>query len=260
MTSYGDTWAGLYDPVHTLTEDIPFWVEEAKASGGPVLELGCGTGRVAMPIAEAGIPVVGLDSSAEMLRLARAKARRAGIKASTLRFVRADMRSFSLGQRFPLVIVPFRSFQLLLSVADQCQALAAIRKHLVPGGKLIISLFVPDPELMTRDPSVPFYDHEAVEPASGHRFLVWHQDYYDTFSQVVNARTIIEELDQRGETMRRAYLDYQMRYLYRFEAQHLLATCGYQVLDVYGSFLREPLDELSTEMVWIATSPGVGAE
>ena len=125
MSSYGDTWADIYDSVHTLTEDIPFWIEEAQASGGPVLDLGCGTGRVAIPIAQAGVQVVGLDSSAEMLKLARAKARRLGLSAEALRFVRGDMRSFSQGQRFPLVIIPFRSFQLLISVADKCQALGS---------------------------------------------------------------------------------------------------------------------------------------
>lgn len=252
MSSYGDTWADVYDSVHTLTEDIPFWVNESQASGGPILDLGCGTGRVAIPIAQAGIRVVGLDSSAQMLKVARAKARRLRLGTSTLRFVRGDMRSFSLDIRFPLVIIPFRSFQLLLSVADQCQALAAVKSHLTPGGRLIFSLFVPDLGLLTRDPSTPLYDHEVTDPATGHRLLVWFQDRYDTFNQTINARTIIEELDQRGELTRRVYKDFQMRYLYRFEAHHLLSACGYQVVEAYGSFQREPLEESSTEMVWVA--------
>jgi len=253
VTSYGDSWAGIYDAVHTFTEDTSFWVGEAQASGGPVLELGCGTGRVAVPIAQAGVPVVGLDSSAGMLRAARAKARRLGLDASVLRFVRSDIRDFSLAQRFPLVIIPFRSFQLLLSVADQYQALASIRNHLEPSGRLIFSLFVPDPELLARDPSTPLYDHEVTDPATGHRLLVWHQNRYDTFNQVVAARTIIEEVDENGQVVRKTYQDYQLRYLYRFEAQHLLSACGYRVLDIDGSFRREPLDESSTEMIWVAT-------
>ncbi|MSQ22220.1 MAG: class I SAM-dependent methyltransferase [Dehalococcoidia bacterium] len=254
MSSYGDSWADIYDMAHSaVTEDISLWVEEAKASAGPVLELGCGTGRVAVPIAQAGIRLVGLDSSAAMLRLARAKARKLRLGADRLRFVRGDMRELSLGQRFPLVIIPFRSFQFLLSVADQCQSLDAIRRHLTPGGRLVMSLFVPDLERLTRHPSIPLYDGEITYPITGHRLLFWYQNSYDNFNQIVTVRTIIEEVDGQGDVVRKTYRDYQIRYSYRFEVQHLLAACGYDVVDVYGSFDREPLSESSAEMIWVAT-------
>lgn len=253
MSFYGDTWADIYDSVHILTEDMAFWIDEARSSGGPVLELGCGTGRVAIPIAQAGVPVVGMDSSTAMLRIARAKARRLRLGSDILSFVRGDMRRFSLGRRFPLVIIPFRSFQLLLSVADQCQALEAIQQHLAPGGRLIVDLFVPDLGLLTRDPSTLLYDHDVTDEATGKTYQVWHQNRYDTFNQVVAAHTIVRQVDERGLVVQEASRDYQLRYLYRFEALHLLASCGYQVVDVYGGFDREPLNESSTEMVWVAT-------
>ncbi len=250
MTSYGDTWADIYDSVHTLTEDIPFWVEEALAAGGPVLELGCGTGRVAIHIAQAGVAVVGLDNSSHMLRAARSKARKLGLETGLLKFIKGDMRDFSLdGQKFPLAIIPFRSFQLLLSVADQYQALYAIRAHLVPGGRLIVDLFVPGSDLLTRD----LRDYEVADPVTGQRFLVSFQARYDTFNQVAAVRTIVQEVNGRGEVVRETYRDHQLRYLYRFEVQHLLEACGFQILDVYGSFQREPLDETSPEMIWVAT-------
>ena len=117
VASYGDSWAAIYDSVHKDLEDVPFWVEEARASGGPVLELGCGTGRVAIPIAQAGVSIVGLDDSVRMLRIARAKAKRYGLGGEVLRFVRGDMRAFRLDEAFSLVIIPARSFLFLLSVA-----------------------------------------------------------------------------------------------------------------------------------------------
>ena len=253
MTSYGDNWAEIYDSVHTLTEDIPFWVQEARASGGPVLELGCGTGRVAIPIAQAGVQVVGLDNSSRILKVARAKAMAHGLGTKALRFAHGDMRDFSLGQRFSLIIIPFRSFQALLSVADQYQALGTIKEHLTPDGRLIFSLFVPDLDLLARDNSTPLYDHEVTGPVTGHKLLVWHLNRYDNFNQVLDARTIVEELDEHGEVVRKTYHDYQLRYLYRFEVQHLLAASGYHLLDVYGSFQREPLNEFSPEMICVAT-------
>lgn len=253
MSSYGDTWADIYDQVHTITEDIPFWVDEALASGGPVLELACGTGRVAIPIAQAGVHVVGMDSSAAMLKQARAKARRLRLGAERVRLVRGDMRGFSLAQRFPLAIIPFRSFQLLLSVAEQHQALEAIRAHLSTGGRLVFSLFVPGLDLLTRDTSTPMADYEVAAPMSGHRLLVSLHSQYDTFNQVAAVRTSIQEVDEGGAVVQETFRDHQLRYLYRFEVQHLLGACGYEVVDVYGSFDRDPLSESSTEMIWVAT-------
>ena len=254
MSSYGDIWADTYDSVHTLTEDIAFWVEEAQGSGGPVLELGCGTGRVALPIAQAGVSLVGLDSSSAMLRVARAKARKLRLGSDLPRFVKGDMRDFSLdGQQFPLIIVPFRSFQLLLSVADQYQALAAIREHLEPAGRVVIDLFVPDLGQTEGDSSMPVPSRERIDSATGHRVLIGDQNTYDPFNQILNVRNIVEELDEGGGLVRKVYKDYQLRYIYRFEMQHLLAASGYDVVDVYGAFDREPLDESSTEMIWVAT-------
>lgn len=252
MTSYGDTWADIYDSVHSNIGDIPFWVDEAKMAGGPVLDLGCGTGRVSIPMAQGGVPVIGLDNSRAMLKRARAKARKLGLSSESLRFVFGDIRSFSLGQKFSLAIIPFRSFQLLLSVADQHQALATIKQHLTPSGRLIVSLFVPDLGYFAKDPSLQTFGRKTVDYSTGHEMLVGEQNSYDTFNQVVNARTIIEQLDEHGKLAQKIYKDYQMRYLYRFETLHLLGSSGYRVLDVYGSYNREPLDESSTEMVWIA--------
>jgi len=96
-----------------MTEDIPYWVEEAVSSGGPVLELGCGTGRVAIPVAQAGVRVVGLDNSSAMLKQARAKARKLNLSSNALKFVRGEMQDFSLEERFALAIIPYRSFQAL---------------------------------------------------------------------------------------------------------------------------------------------------
>lgn len=254
MTSYGDIWADLYDPVHDMTEDIPFWVEEAVSSGGPVLELGCGTGRVAIPIARAGVRVVGLDNSSAMLKQARAKARKLDLSSDALKFVRGEMQGFSLDERFSLAIIPYRSFQALLSLADQQQALASIKAHLVPGGRLIFDLWVPDVDQLAADASMPFLDRETTDPETGRRYLVWHRDQYDTLNQILYGHAIVEELDPGGVVLKRVYKDFTSRYLHRFEALHLLGTCGYQVTEVYGGFNRQPLGETSDEMVLVAVA------
>ena len=264
MTSDFDAWAPIYDSVFSyVRDDIPFYVDAARNANGPVLELGCGTGRVALPIAEAGIDIVGLDSSGGMLDAAHAKAERLAPegrrslapRGGTLTLVQADMRDFSLDQDFALVIIPFRGFLSLLTVEDQTSALQNIKRHLAPGGKLVFNIFVPDLDRLTQDGDVPYHYSDVTDPDTGTPLVLWNQSSYDNHNQVIDTRMIIEELDGAGAVARRLYRDFQLRYVHRWEMHHLLELCGFEVLDLYGDFERSPFDETSTEMVWVAGLP-----
>ena len=248
-----DQWAEIYDSVYSyVREDIPFYVEEARRARGPVLELGCGTARVALPIAEAGLDVVGLDSSSGMLSVARRKMQHLAGHGGSLSIVQGDMRQFSLDQRFHLVIIPFRGFLSLLTVEDQMRTLDKVKHHLAPGGKLIFNIFVPDLNMLVQEGDVPYHFRDVTDPDSGARLVLWHQSSYDNYNQVINARQIVEELDDEGVVRRRLYRDFQLRYVHRWEVHHLLRLCGYEVLDLFGDFDRSPFDETSTEMIWVA--------
>jgi ubiquinone/menaquinone biosynthesis C-methylase UbiE len=123
-------------------DDVPFYLDLARQAaqrGQAVLELGCGTGRVTIPLALAGIEVVGLDNAPAMLNVARRKAVAAG---ADVRWLCGDMRSFRLDRRFGLVIIPFRSFLHMLTEADQVACLECIHEHLLPEGRLALNLFV----------------------------------------------------------------------------------------------------------------------
>ena len=256
MASTYDPWAEIYDSVYSFVrEDIPFYIEEAQRCEGPVLELGCGTGRVAIPIAEAGVDIVGLDFSARMLDVARRKMRCLEGSAGSLTLVQADMRDFVLDSpydRFRLAIIPFRGFLSLLTVEDQVRALDRIKRHLAPGGKLIFNIFVPDLNMLVQEGDVPYHFRDVTDPDTGTRLVVWHQSRYDNCNQIVNARVIVEELDREGAVCRRLYRDFQLRYVHRWEMHHLLRLCGYEIVDLFGGFDRSPFDEASTEMVWVA--------
>jgi len=252
MTPF-DEWADLYDWVYAWKQDdIPFYVEEAKKSGGPVLELGCGTGRVAIPIAQAGVEVVGLDISAKMLQVARRKARATGPIEGKLTWVRGDMRSLSLNQKFSLAIIPYRGFLSLLNVEEQRRCLDGIRAHLLSGGRLVFDIFVPDLPTLIEGTAAPVHSWDVTHPDTGHRMVVWDQSRFDNHNQVINVRMIIEELNTAGEMMRKLYRDFQLRYIHRYEALHLLEISGFHVLDLFGDFERQALDEASSDMVWIA--------
>ncbi len=247
-----DDWADIYDGVYAyLTHDIPFYVQQSLVSGGPVLELGCGTGRVSLAIAGAGFDVVGIDISPRMLEAAQRKADDQGLSARC-HFVHGDMRTVGLEGRFPLVIMPFRSFQSMLTVDDQRQALANAKAHLTPGGRLALDIFAPDIPMLAVDDPTMFHVRDVPQQETGHTFVVWGQNRWDHLAQTNAARLVIEELDQDATVLRRLYREFTIRYTFRYEMQHLLETCGFTVEVVYGDFDGNPVAEDSSDLVWVA--------
>jgi SAM-dependent methyltransferase len=141
-----DEIARFYDPwSRSVTEDVGFYVDQALAAGGPVVELAVGTGRIAVPISRAGIAVIGVDSSPEMLAGARAAARAAGV-ADLLDLRLGDLRDPPVNERVPLVICPFRSLLHMETEDEKLQALRAARALLEPGGRFVFDVFAPSRE------------------------------------------------------------------------------------------------------------------
>jgi SAM-dependent methyltransferase len=136
-----DPIALLYDPWSaSVVEDVEFYVEEAVASGGPVVELACGTGRIAVPVAKAGVRVIGVDGSEGMLDVARAYAAAEGVE---LDLRHGDMRVPPVPERVPLVVIPFRSLLHMTTEDDRLRALRAAHDLLLPGGRLVFDVFAP---------------------------------------------------------------------------------------------------------------------
>src|SRR5438067_3517196 len=140
-----DAIARLYDPwSRSVTEDVPFYVAEARADGGPVVELGVGTGRIAVPIAAEGIRVIGVDSSEGMLAVCREQAELAGVE-QLIDLRRGDLRDPPVTEPVSLVICPFRAYLHMPDDDARLQALEAARGLLVPGGRLVFDVFTPGP-------------------------------------------------------------------------------------------------------------------
>ena len=145
MSSY-DPIARLYDPWSaSVIEDISFYVEEARSAEGKIVELGVGTGRIAIPTAMAGVHVIGVDSSAGMLAVCAQRGREAGV-SELLDLRRGDLRAPPVTERVRLVTCPFRAFLHLASDEERLEALAAARELLEPGGRLVFDVFAPSPE------------------------------------------------------------------------------------------------------------------
>ncbi|MCY4449997.1 MAG: class I SAM-dependent methyltransferase [Chloroflexi bacterium] len=248
-----DDWADIYDAVYAdLTHDIDFYVELARESGGPVLELGCGTGRISLPIAREGIAVTGIDISPRMIAIAHEKATKRGLSERCV-FQSGDMATLQLAERFPLVIMPFRSFQSMLTTEEQRQSLARVRERLAPGGVFAMDTFNPDASSLVNDETSRLaYHQKDVERAGGGTLVVWGQNGWDPVTQVNDVRLIIEEVSDEGVVERRLMRDYEQRYIFRYEMEHLLELCGFDLEGVYGDFDSGPVTEDSEDLVWVA--------
>ncbi len=243
-----------YVPVVAGRRDIEFYLSYAKAQGDPVLELGCGTGRVLLELAKAGHRVTGLDLSERML--AQCKEKLAALPASAqtrVTLVQGDMTAFDLGETFRLITIPFRPFQHLLETQQQLDCLRSVARHLAPGGKLILDFFQTDPRRM-HDPAF-CQENDAVPefalPDGRHvkmrdRVVAFHR------AEERNDVEMIYYVTHPGGRQERLVFAFTIRYFFRYEVEHLLARCGLRVAELYGDFDRSPLADASPEMIFVA--------
>jgi SAM-dependent methyltransferase len=251
-----DSQAGDVHPA--LGGDVEYYIDLARTLGGPVLDLGGGTGRVAWPVAEAGFDVTSLDLSAPMLARSEMKRELASPAARTrVELVHADVRDFALAARFGLAIAPFRVFQLLLSPDDQQAALATIHRHLRPGGVLVLQLFDPLLEMCAAFDGVPSNTDRGtvVLRDSGHRLTrqVLHRTT-DPLQQLMTEVWEFTEVDDAGTTLRSDRETLQMRWTYRFEMRYLLEASGFDVTAEYSDFRGSP-PKYAAEQIWVARRP-----
>ena len=241
----------VYDALYRRRRhDVRFYVELAQRHGGPVLELGTGSARVAAAIATAGVEVVGVDAAKEML--ARARARIAKLPkpiAARVELRRGDLRKLALGRRFPLVIAPFHTLSHLYAARDLLAALAVCRAHLAPGGRLGLDVAMPDLARLVQDPDRAYAAGQLYVPEHGTRFRLREASHYDALRQI---RTTVFLLDPvRGPGTARA-IPLTQRQIFPVELEQLLDSAGFEIERRDGDFDGGPLDEASESQVVIA--------
>jgi SAM-dependent methyltransferase len=241
-----------YDLVFTADQaDVGFYVALARASGGPVLEVGIGSGRIALPIARSGIPVVGIDRSEEMLASLRAKVRREKL-GRRVRAELLDMRDFDLGATFPLVIVPFRAFLHNLTTADQIACLEACRRHLAPGGELVLNVFHPSLAYMASNTGANDglwrWVRDVPQPDGG--WVSFSQaTRYDTVAQHVHARQRFDRFASNGTRTETYEFPIEIAYLYPGDLHRIFAAAGFDDVAIDGGFQGGPLQSDGDELV-----------
>lgn len=250
----------LYDScVPDWEGELDFYRELAYGVGDrgqSVLEVACGTGRVTLRLAREGLNIIGVDLGEEMLKVARRKSE--GV--SNVSWVKGDMRSFDLGQKFGLILMPGHSFQAMCTPEDQVRALETFRQHLAPGGILVVHL-----------------DHQSVdwlgdllqdlggkfEPVTTvthpHTGCLMRKSNAWTFERSTQTATVITRWEEIGEdgSVQQTWEQWPLALhcVFRFEMEHLLARAGFEERIVYGDFFKNPLQESSSDMIWVAKKP-----
>lgn len=206
-----------------------------------------------MALAEAGKRVTGLDLSERMLE--RAVKKRAALfkeERERIHLVQGDMAQFDLGEKFRLVIIPFRPFQHLLEVQQQMDCLECVKKHLAPGGRLILDVFQTDAERMhdpvhMRETLVTEYKtSDGRQVRISERVAEFHR------AEQRNDVEMIFSVGHPDGRQERLVFAWPLRYFFRYEIEHLLARCGFRVKVLYGNFDRSPLADSSPEMIYVA--------
>lgn len=261
MSKFGDYedkpfLAELYDlvPRYSGRRDLEFYVELCRSAGGKVLELGCGTGRVLMPLANAGMEIVGLDLSTHMLaKCSQNLASQPAEIRNRIELVHASMTDFDLGRQFDAVIIPFRPFQHLVSVSDQLACLKCARRHLRDDGLLAFDVFqvafsaMTDPRRREESEDLPEFElPDGRKMRRCNRFAATHR------AEQYNDLEIIYYLTHPDGRTERLVQGFPFRYFFRYEIEHLLARTGFALVTVYGDFDKSPLADDSPEMIFVA--------
>lgn len=236
----------FYDLEHAdLTADLVFYLHFARQAGGPVLEVGCGTGRILLPLAEAGIDVVGVDSSPAMLAAAHKKL------GGRIGLIEGDMRTVKLPNQFSLVIVSINTFLHLQTMHDQLAALENLARHLVPNGRIIIDLPAGD-ELAHQDPDGRLtLEQELFDPTTGHRILKLVASRIDWATQRQEITYVYDELLPEGGVLR-SVVPMTLRHVFRYELILLLERAGLKLETLYGDYDLSHYGEGGPRMLAVA--------
>ena len=246
--------ACLYDLEYDdWDEDSAFWRSLAARTGGPLVELGCGTARALAPLAQCGYDVIGVDSSQAMLDRASERFQAYDVPATQFRLLRQSMESAALPipSKARLVFSALNAFAHLATPLQQTQALDAAHRMLHPDGLLVLDLFNPiTQEYGLRDRMVTLRNVLA-DPRTGapiQQFEMWE---VDRETQVVRTTYLYDHLQADG-SIRRIVSTFPVRYTYRYEMEARLAECGFAVENVFGSYEAEPFTGIEEKMIFVA--------
>lgn len=256
LTNQPDPYADVvryYDAENAdLVEDLPAYRLLAERFGGPVLEIGAGTGRVSVALAENGLQVTGIDPSEAMLERARERASQHPRAAQNVSWHQMDAASFSLDERFRLAIFPYGGFSHILDPLEQTAALRQIAAHLEPGAGLAIDLNNPVRAFIADDLPVMTLERTFDDPETGDTVMQQTLKSIDRVTQVETITWVYDRIG-RGGQLYRSMVPMGLRHTFAAEMRLLLALSGFRDAEFYGNYDFAPYDEDSDRLFTVAT-------
>ena len=243
-----DALADLYDLEYVHDYDLPFWVSLAEREGDAIVEWGAGTGRLAVPLSEAGFDVTAVEVSKRMVARGRKK-------SEAVEWVQGDMRTAKLGRKYALGICAFNSFLCLLSADDALAFLRNARDHLEPGGMLGIEVSAFTPEELVDPPGGPRLQHDFTRELPPGQLNRFSKSRYDAASQLLAMRLFYELYDASGRLRERRAHDLTIRVTWRDELGLMLRLAGLEVEAVYGGFEGERFTSESDNLIMLTRRP-----
>lgn len=247
-----DAWAEYYDIVHQgLPGEAEFYIGQAVRIGGLTLELGCGTGRIAIPMAMSGVHVTGLDHSNAMLALCHEKLSAVGPVSGSLRLVAEDMTGFDLGQRFDFIAMPYRAFMHLHGVDQQRACLRCVHEHLADDGVCVLNIWSPAASVIAAHATEREFERvdEYELDGTDNRLHHYHRATYDEARQRIVEEHLLDEVREDGQLVNSVTLPLVRVWTYPRELQHLTTMCGFRTEAVFGDFDCNPRTSASTEQI-----------
>lgn len=250
-----DDMVRFYEMEHsTFLEDLSLYQGFAERCGEPILELGCGTGRVLIPLAQSGYRVVGVDCSAPMLACARRKiASLSPPVASRITLIQGDIRYTYLKGKFSVILIPLNTFVHLLTRQDQQRALAVVAHHLAPEGRLIVDLA--NPALLAALPEPLNLHRRWDDRARAETIIKFASGQFDPASQLEELVLMYDTIDADGRVTRSLY-PFTLRYTYCHEMELLFEQAGLRAEACYGSYELAPYGSQSERMIFVACHSG----
>lgn len=248
-----DSIAHYYDLTHAdLTDDLNTLHQLAQAATGPILECGCGTGRILLPLARAGFNLTGLDNSPAMLAIAQDKlSREAPQVQAKVTLLQGDMTQTKVDGRFALIIIPYNTL-LHLAPTQVKQTFLNLRHHLQPNGRLYLDLINPFTIAQTPNDRMLTLEQSFTDPANGHSVLQFASSWLDDAQQTLHITWIYDDTPPEGGAIHRTISQFSYHYLYPHELEMRLQQSGLQLETMWGDYDRSPFQEESDRLILIA--------
>lgn len=240
--------AESYDIYVNTVFDVPFFLTEAKKASGEVLELMSGTGRVSIPLIEAGVRLTCIDNSPEMLAIFRKKLKKRNLTASMYKM---DVCKLSLDKKFSLIFISFHSFAELLSLADQRKALTSIHQHLSKTGHFICTLHNPVVRLKCVNGKQRLIGEYPLDKHQ-RKLLLRISEKYNSYTHIVNGLQLYEIRNNKGIIQSKIELKIQFHLSTRNEFEELVRSEGFNIIALYGDYsYSQFVEDSSPFMIWV---------